>query len=557
LTPRWCVGYNQISARTGPAGHRGSRDPGRFTAATFLLGGSMSASRGVTLHDAAAIGRQMISQIGSSDDEVDQIGVGIVSRQVRDWGSRFFLAEKEPYMFDGVLRRVFHVDQRDARFKALLGQRYGLYDHGKKTTSVISYLRSYILMCCEPLTTRRFSYYDKVEDALYINKGHGEVWRLGGETGICTVSNGDRVFFIDDESDLEPCEADIGPHGILLPTLVDGLNFAQETASHYTPEEQRKLFAAWLHVIACSDRFLAKPLLILDGAPGSGKTLAIQLVQTMLTGKSTPLSPGQRDEEDFSVQLLHSNPIAHLDNVDGEVKWLRDAICAYTTGGVWRRRKKFSDSSIHEIRPQSFVAITSANPVSFRRPDITARSVILRLEERRQTTDPESLMDNVREMRPKLMGEWLYNLNNILLAVHDVPAGGYTDRLAAWNRYVRATERAFGWTSSAGILEKAQAERHAMTIEDDPLIDLLDRWLENAENHDRAINANDLHAELTTIALTTNVNVEAFYPNGRAMAQRLRFARSALERQFKIQTHVGHKSTMIYQFARLDQGTDD
>lgn len=492
----------------------------------------------VTPRDAATVGWRGVEDIVGKPSISCQIGAHIINKQESDWDSHFFTADGVPYMFEGVTRRVLPIDQRRPEFMALLVSRYSLLENEDKTKGVVSFLKAYAITYGAKRETKRFSSYDSKNKILYISRYNGEVWRLDGES-ITVEPNGKNVFFLDDDGGVT-CEADIAPHGELLPFLFDPLHFQPETpTSHLTPTVQKALLLTWFHALGFPDLFPAKPLLLIEGEAGSGKTVALQCLQTVLTGRNSPLIIGQKDEEDFGVQILLSNPMVILDNMDTEVRWLRDSLCAYATAGGWRRRKKYQDAQVIDIRPNCFVGITSRNPVTFRRDDVADRCVIIRMTRRNDKTDPKDVLTAIQDQRPRLLGEWLYNLNRILKVFPEVPAGGYSERLAGFSRFYAACHKAIGLVEAQDVMDAAQAERDVLVVEDDPLVDMLDRWVENTNNRGREVDSLTLFAELKPVAENMGV---PFYNNTRTFGKRLQFCITALERKFKVQSrYIEHK----------------
>jgi len=503
--------------------------------------------------DAAKIGWDGVQDIVGKQNLGGDLGIFIVNTQLA-WKSQFVVADDTPYFFDSIYKKVYEINPRNTRFLSFLASRYGLLDGVTQTKQVASYLQAYALVHGIKRETRRFSYFDRKESALYVNRGGGWAWKLDGKE-VTEVPNGEGVLFLDNSD--TPMEVDIAPHDLLLPHLINDLNFAAETKGGLTAEGQRDLLTTWLHTVPFGDLFPAKPILLIEGAMHSGKSICVQRFQTLFNGRIDPLIISKQDEEDFGIQLLHSNPVAHLDNMDSDVgNWLRDAICAYATAGGWRKRKKFTDMEIIEIKPSCFLAITTGNPAAFRRADVVDRCIVLRLEERKHgtTSDADVVLQQVRDERPKLFGEWLYNVNKVLAAVRDVPTTGYTNRLAGFERYFRACHKALNFESKVfgthSPLETAQAERDALTTEDDPLLDLLDRWLERIDNVGREIKAADLYVELAPLAAATTL---PFYDSPRALAQRLKTAKAALQRHFMIEVRMSSAQTAFYTFRRLDK----
>ncbi len=93
-----------------------------------------------------------------------------------------------------------------------------------------------------------------------------------------------------------------------------------------------------------------------------------------------------------------------------------------------------------------------------------------------------------------------------------------------------------------------QAERDAFINEEDPLIDLLEKWIaykprSGRANAGRVVTIFELHAELESFAQANNV---PFKDSPRSLAQKIRSTH--IEREFRIKQIVvgGHKSFQLF-----------
>jgi len=529
-------------------------------------------------------------------------------------GSTFIYANGKPYFLDGMSRRLFEIDPKNADFTGLLGSRYTLFSSDKLTHEVISRLDAFTREQGIRREIRRFAYYDTRKQVLYLSRYDGTCYRLdgtyghgGGGHGFPIVNNGDGVLFYDDDRGV-PCNPIISAHGKLLPTLIDDLQYAETTGGGLTPKSQRCLLAIWTFALAFPDLLPAKPLLLIEGQKGSGKTAAIQRIQLAIHGRAFPRSIGKHDEEGFGVTLLRSGPVTLIDNVDTYLEWFQDALCAYATGGGWKRRKKYSDSDEIEIHPQSFIALATRNPSTFQRDDVADRCLIIRLERRQDRANylPLSmLMDQIHQHRAVLYGEWLYYLNEIVARLRartvDAPVAhrladfahlahvvaavlndetrAYTPALrnfasdyatlqeqfdAAPDDYTRHAvrlvmvqreieHRAAEDTLLFNVeemLHAAQEERDVLASENEPLIDVLFKWMDNTQNHGRAVRAVDLFRELAEIAQKEQWR---FCKSVKALASKLRTTEGALARHFKVTRRDVHGGNTVYEFRRNEE----
>lgn len=428
----------------------------------------------------------------------------------------------EALLLAGYVKHLYEIDDRSRLFNAYIHDRYGLSIKLPITAYVTAAMRSVCLQYGERREVRRFTKWDAETKMLYISRYDGTVWRLDGTT-ITIVNNGRECFFLDDDHGSCPPEPIIGPHGRLIPALTK-LHYQESTPGGITPAQQAHTMTAWLFATAFPDLLKARPVLIVEGAPGSGKSVAMQNIQLVLHGRIRPIIFSRQGKaEDFGVQLLRS-PIAVLDNLDSFVEWLQDAICAYATTGIWLKRKLFTNDEEHEIRPQAFLAVPSANPSTFRRADLADRCLVLRLDRIDDNRLVDSIQGQLTADRPYLYGEWLYWLNRI---VAELRKGEYREkiqqgqRMADFASMVHIVGQVLGWEpgTSDGVLEALQSERDAFIGESDALADVLDLWLENRKNVSRQIVLTDLYQELSDVASKAR---KQFYRSANTLLQKLR-----------------------------------
>lgn len=456
-------------------------------------------------------------------DDLARVLWPMILSNISSAGSRLLNAEGRPYLWDAVDRRVYEITPHSEVFKAFLYARWGLIATEGFVRHLVTLVGGHAISRGETAAAQRFTHWHAEQQALYISRYDGTSWRLDGSSDIRQVPNGEGALFFDDDGG-KPVEVDaaqIRPNGVLLDTLVNDLVFPRTTAGGQDPQGQRKLLAIWLHVIALGGLLPTKPVVIADGAAGSGKTASLQRIQYAIHGVHKAQTLGKNDEGDFGVTLMRS-PIALLDNVDRYVEWLQDALCAYVTGAGWVRRKKYSDTDEVTIQPKAFLAFATKNPVTFRRDDIADRSLVFRMERREGFTPLSDLLARVDAIRPLLYGEWLWNLNQIVARVRaGLPEVSSSYRMADFARLALVVGDALGFDRAEveSALEAAQAERDAFLWEMDPLPDLLGKWLDDKANALREASAIDLFAELTALAEKLHVQ---FYKSPAHMARRLR-----------------------------------
>lgn len=486
-------------------------------------------------------------------------------------GTSFLVAKPERNLFAvlGATNEILPLPRAGRggdRFFSYLHSMYGLSEREDATKVVYDVCRAFAIEEGTHVELRRFSAYNPETQTAYLSTYNGHQWRIDGKNPRRIATGEDGVFFIDDDGGV-PIEPDIGPHGILINRLTD-LNFAEQGLSGITAEQQRKAMIVWMFALAFPDLMPTKPLLMLEGAMGSGKTFAIQLMQLALMGDVKPMSISKSQEDEFGVILLRS-PIALLDNVDSYIEWIADKVCAYTTNGQFPKRRLYSDDEEVVIKPHAFIAVASKNPASFRREDVADRCLVLRLERRTSFAPAKRIMREIANERAKLFGEYIYYINRI---VAEMRAGNYQEsddevhRMADYSALARVVARVLEWDQDevSKLMEGLQSERDAFISEEDPLVELLHEWIAyqprmGPKNVGREVPVQTLFNELQSFAQARGIT---FYKSTRMLVQKIRSTH--VDRDFIVQMLVadGHKSYRIWrktdpQLSVVDGGTDD
>jgi len=470
-------------------------------------------------------------------------------------GTQFIVTKPDRllYVILGCLSEILPMPRHGRggeRIMAYLNAMYGLTERENMMKIVYDSMRSYAINEGLHVELRRFSAFDPVSKTCYLSTYDGLMWKLDGQS-IARVPSGEgEVFFIDDDGGV-PVEPDIGPHGLLIDYLTS-INFSDHGLGGISADSQRRALIVWMFALAFPDLMPTKPLLVLEGAQGAGKTASIQLVQAALMGKLKSMMISRNQENDFGVLLLRA-PIALLDNIDTYIDWVADKVCAYTTGGEFPKRRLWTDDEDVVIKPHAFIAVASKNPSSFRREDVADRCVILRLERRDSFERFQRLLERTVMMRPKLFGEYLYYVNQMVATIRDgiyEEGAKETHRMADFSALGRVVAKVLGWSGDeiSELMAGLQNERDAFITEEDPLTDLLHHWISykprmGPTNIGREVSIHQLFQELDSIAQAQGIQ---WYKSPRQLSQKIRS--SHITRDFIVQMLAvdGRKSYRIW-----------
>jgi hypothetical protein len=482
-------------------------------------------------------------------ETAQHVAAAILRLETETTNSQFLMVDGDPHLFSAFTRKLLPLSHGDPRWATHLLMVYGLNTKDREITpKVTQALASYAMYNGRKTTIRRWAAY--CDGALYLSRYDGTMYRVTGAgvvegpsafliddawqrrlgrsdltpgpIGIDIIDNGRPVLFADDDNGAVPLEPVIGRNGQLF-KLLQGVTWALDTGGHMRPKHQVQALMIWMLAVAFSDLFPTKPLLMVEGAPGSGKTTILQMIQQALFGSVDPFTVSKDGLRDFWVTLLHS-PIMVLDNPDDPIDWLADNVCAYCTKGYRAERKLHTNTGRVEIRPQSFIAVASKDPRSFRRDDVVDRSIVLRLGPRtaRGSEGAAALAAHIEHRRAEIFGEWLYYLNRVVAALAVEPPRRTTTRLGDFEVFAYAACRALGWQSSVvvpNLLDALARERTAFAAESDIVLDILADWTAFGPNTTRWVTVQELFRDLSTMATTAN---RPFVKTPQALAQRLR-----------------------------------
>lgn len=492
--------------------------------------------------------RTLIDGMGptaSANDKSRAAAHAVVNIEI-DAGSRFLVVDGQPHLFTAFGRRLMPIENRNPQWGAHLLMVYGIIAADRELAPrVTGVVASYALWNGTKMQPRRWTAF--VDGALHLSQYDGTVRRITG-AGVVegpnnflvddawpvyrgpnapplppvsfeVEDNGTHVLFADDDAGSVPTDPAIGRNGVLF-SLLRGVSWAPDTVGGLQPRHQVQAMMIWMLALAFPDVFPTKPVLMIEGAPGSGKSMILQMIQQALFGEVEPFTVTQNGERDFWVSMLTS-PVMVLDNTDDIIDWLPDQLNAYVTRGYRKERRLHTNTGHVTLRPQSFIAIASQDPRSFRRGDTADRMLVLRMNRRRGGDSARDITTRITSMRAAIYGEWLYYLNRVVAALNSEPPRRTTSRLGDYEMFAYAACRALGWQSTRvvpALMSALNRERATFAAETDTVLDVVGEWLTFPSNAGRALSIRALFKELSSFAATDG---KPFVKTPQALAQRL------------------------------------
>jgi len=314
---------------------------------------------------------------------------GVVKRHMEKNGKFLFDKKTDGCFYYSENRHdVFDIESQYG--KAYLDENYGVKSSTKEGEMILGDLNNYTNKNGEEIEVRKYFFYDKEENVLYIHDRNQRYYKLDGEK-IERKYNGEDVFFkklkdgkveyIEEgkRKNQQEIKGQIskweGEGNFLHKVLVNRVNFKQKTA--LSPRQQRCQFLISLYMYPFGSMFQTKPIQAFIGEKGSGKSMVMKMLGLFLKSEDYDVSP-LPERDDFFVSA-HNNSFYFLDNVDRSKKWLNDALATVSTGGKMKQRKLYTNFEEIDADIGTFLAVTSRDPY-FRRDDVVDRLLIYNLK---------------------------------------------------------------------------------------------------------------------------------------------------------------------------------
>ena len=254
---------------------------------------------------------------------------------------------------------------------------------------------------------------------VYVSRFDGNNYRLDGQ-GIELVKNGtdDVVIGMPGKACWAPysvegdlCQVDTG----LWEQLFSIPKFPKLSSMGLTADEQRRLLEEWLFSLFFINQSTEKPILLAQGPAGSGKTLLLEMLLRLLFGENAGIPQVPSDIRSF-IAGVEAEFIYVLDNLeDFPFRGLRDLLCRVTGSQRFGERKLYTDSQVHTVKADCFLAITCIHP-RFARGDVASRLLWLELDsiENHQRRSREEIEEFVDTNRDRLLAILLCKVNERL-----------------------------------------------------------------------------------------------------------------------------------------------
>ena len=429
------------------------------------------------------------------------------------------------FWFDNILKVLY--DIKSEHFKCYFCWRYDL--SWVTTKGKYIFERIYERCANEGFKTNvyRFSFYDVNNNILYKFNNNNKIFKLDGEK-IDIIDNGQERILFEKEYDAEPIEPVYTEDDYLSSCLFDNINFESDQLDYI---EQHYLFQKWFFSIFFPELFETKPLCLLWGEKGSGKTSLFQRIKKVLSGKKGNVESINKKEESFIALVTHEHFVA-LDNVDEYIPWLSDMLAKCSTGQRISMRVLYKTNELITFYPRVFIGLTARMP-HFRRDDVADRLLIFKVKRFDQFKPQSELVNEIYDHRKEIWGDILTRLNDIIRLLKknkDTVLSRF--RLADFYNFCRRQENDSERLNF--IFDKMSSAQSDYILEYEPILQVLNIYM-NGKNEE-ILTTGQWYKKLAETAEKENLT---WYKSARSFGMKIKNLISELRQYYDIELFEG------------------
>jgi hypothetical protein len=474
-----------------------------------------------------------------------------------DRSGSFYYDGVYTYYFDKDKKRLTRFTERDQGLKLLL-RSFGISPADSLFKWVYEELDGYAREHGTQTTVHRVSYYDQKTHTVYRHNHGALIYRIRPDgSPYETISNGeDGILFLSDPMGEEfEATPPIVEH-LLDRVLLRYIHLDADEHHDLSMDDQLLLFEYWFFSNFFRSILPTRPILCCIGDSGSGKSLTLRKCGILLHGSQFQVQTLSNRELDLDVALGNSSFVV-LDNVDYIPPWFQDRLAQAATGVTIRKRKLYSDTDLVTLPIDCMIAISSRTP-GYTREDVSDRLLLFRFSRipESEFLPEKRLLDELNENVSEVQGAINERLQEICRALRD--GQGRTThapfRMADFGAFSMAVAKHDGLEGQmVDIFHKMTDEQARFTLADEPIAELLEYWMEDAENHERPVDLNTLRRELARLAETNNIDFKKEAENPRRFRAKIVTLKAKLGTRFDITVETNDARQQEWRFSRKKQ----
>ena len=457
------------------------------------------------------------------------------------------------YLFLKDEKQLITLSDDSREFKNLL-TKWGV----NASETLFKYIKEELYVYCaeyaEDVDIHKFAFFDSKNYVLYIYNASNSILKIT-ENSITTIQNGDDGILFEELNDYTPFTL-VGfeqNKNYLSEHLIKNLNLESDEYNI----DVFKLAEIWFYSLFFESIMPTKPIFVLIGEKGSGKTSFLRRSGQILMGEKFDVTSVSSDNKNLTT-LITNNYFVVIDNLDSPTTQINDTLARIATGQVIKIRDLYTTNKQVDYTAKCFVALTSRKP-HFTRDDVSDRLICIFIKRFESFESENKLKANASKRRDEIMSYVVSQLQIILCNLKSnkdkvfktkfrmADFAEFAFKIASTDEEIKSIEEMFV------ALTKQQKD---FAIRDDIVYIILKNFVSRKYNLDKFFSSGDLFEEFLSEAsfLKQERYFNSIYSNPRALTTHLKniSANFADEVQIK-RRKASHGNGYLYAFSLVDK----
>lgn len=256
----------------------------------------------------------------------------------------------------GVLYNI-HSDE----FHSYLATATNISRENKVFKFLMALIEDMVMTTSETPRVRPSKEWDRRGNVLYISNGDSRMYKVSANKVEDVINGTDGVVFLRG-STLLPFKLEDGPGE---DPFAHSMLFKYSALERDTDVMNCRLYT--LNLFACHEN---KPILLVNGQRGSGKTFLLQGIKQILGTRENgeldytvnKMDHSDKGSDNFWI-IINKGRFEIFDNFDYKIKWADNDLQTAATNGVHKTRELYKTNIIVTMYARAYVALTSNNAV--------------------------------------------------------------------------------------------------------------------------------------------------------------------------------------------------
>lgn len=444
----------------------------------------------------------------------------LIKSVIKDSG-KVFRSNCRLYLFLKDEKQLIILSDDSREFKNLL-TKWGI----NASETLFKYIKEELYVYCsehaEDVDIHKFAFFDSKNYVLYVYNASNSILKIT-ENSITTIENGDDGVLFEELNDYTPFTlVDFDQNkNYLSEYLIKNLNLESDEYNI----DVFKLAEIWFYSLFFESIMPTKPIFVLIGEKGSGKTSFLRRSGQILMGEKFDVTSISSDNKNLTT-LITNNYFVVIDNLDSPTTQINDTLARIATGQVIKIRDLYTTNKQVDYTAKCFVALTSRKP-HFTRDDVSDRLICIFIKRFESFESENRLKANANKRRDEIMS---YVISQIQIIIRNLKNN--KDKIFKTKfRMADFAEFAFKIASNDEEIKSIEEMFVALTkqqkdfaIRDDIVYIILMNFVSKKYNSDKFFTTGDLLEEFQNESLLIKQEkyFSSLYSNPRALTTHLK-----------------------------------